>query len=398
MEPLTFANTHNMIAFLSKSDASAGFNQIVNFLNAQVIHYTLMVNPTIYVSCIKQFCATASIKKVNDVVKLQTLIDRKKVVITEDIIRQDLRLDDVDGVECLPTEEIFAELARMGYEKPPLKLTFYKVFLSAQWKFLIHTLVQCMSAKRTDWNEFSCSMALAVIFLATVLINNQVDDCSSPTIKYTSPVLTQKVFANMRMIGKGFSGIETPLFATMLVQPQAAAEEEDEEDEVSVTPTPPSLTHTCTTLSHKVVALKQDKVDQALEIFKLKRRVKRLEKKRRSKHSGLKRLRKVGTSHRVESSPETIVGAQEDASKHGRGRIEAIDANEDITLTLIKMKAKKARLLDEQMAKRIHDEEVKQVAVREKQEQDDLKRAQELQQQYDQKQENIDWNVVAEQM
>nr|GFB38494.1 hypothetical protein [Tanacetum cinerariifolium] len=65
----------------------------------------------------------------------------KKVVVTEDIIRQDLRLDDADGVECLPTEEIFAELARMGYEKPPPKLTFYRAFFSAQWKILIHTLV-----------------------------------------------------------------------------------------------------------------------------------------------------------------------------------------------------------------------------------------------------------------
>nr|GEX31014.1 hypothetical protein [Tanacetum cinerariifolium] len=53
---------------------------------------------------------------------------------------------------------------------------------------------------------------------------------------------------------------------------------------------------------------------------------------------------------------------------------------------------------DEKMAKRLHDEEVKQAAARERQEQDDFKRAQELQQQYDQKQENIDWNVVAEQI
>nr|GEV98125.1 putative reverse transcriptase domain-containing protein [Tanacetum cinerariifolium] len=141
MAPLTFVDTHNMIAFLSKSDASVRFDQIVDFFNAQVIHYALMVTPTIYVSCIKQFWATASIKKVNDVVKLQALIDRMKVAITEDISRQDLQLDDADGVECLPSEEIFAELARMGYERPPPKFTFYKAFFSAQWKFLIHTLV-----------------------------------------------------------------------------------------------------------------------------------------------------------------------------------------------------------------------------------------------------------------
>nr|GEV13246.1 transposon Ty3-G Gag-Pol polyprotein [Tanacetum cinerariifolium] len=361
-----------MVVYLSKSDASAGFNQIVDFLNAQVIQYTLMVNLTIYVSCIKQFWATASIKKVKDVVKLQALSDRKKVVITEDIILHDLRLDDADGVDCLPTEEIFVELARMGYEKPPPKLTFYKAFFFAQWKFVIHTLVQCMRAKRTAWNKFSCSMASAVICLSTCRKFN----------------FSKYIFDSM--IGKGFSGVETPLFATMLVQPHAAAEEEDEEDEVHDAPKPPSPTHeptppsqepitsppqaqsvtppqaqpaspssppqeqptttstsdmtllntlmeTCTTLSHKVAALEQDKVAQVLKILKLKQR---------------------------------------------EGRIEAIDADEEITLevnaaeptvfddeevtmtmaqTLIKMKAKKARLLDEQMAKRLHDEEVEQM-------------------------------------
>nr|GFA85422.1 hypothetical protein [Tanacetum cinerariifolium] len=49
--------------------------------------------------------------------------------------------------------------------------------------------------------------------------------------------------------------------------------------------------------------------------------------------------------------------------------------------TLIKMKAKKARLLDEQMAKRMHDKEVEQAAAREKQEKDDLEKAKVLQQQ-----------------
>nr|GEY00608.1 uncharacterized mitochondrial protein AtMg00810-like [Tanacetum cinerariifolium] len=108
-----------------------------------------------------------SIKKNNDVMRLQALIDRKMVIITEDTIRQALRLDDADGVDCLPNEEFFVELARMGYEKPSTKLTFYKAFFSAQWNFLIHTILQCMSAKRTAWNEFISSMASSVIYLAT---------------------------------------------------------------------------------------------------------------------------------------------------------------------------------------------------------------------------------------
>nr|GEZ47982.1 hypothetical protein [Tanacetum cinerariifolium] len=66
--------------------------------------------------------------------------------------------------------------------------------------------------------------------------------------------------------------------------------------------------------------------------------------------------------------------------------------------TFIKMKAKKARRLNEQMAKRLHDEEVEQATAREELEKDDLEKAKGLQQQYDEKQENIDWNVIAEQI
>nr|GEZ28958.1 hypothetical protein [Tanacetum cinerariifolium] len=75
--------------------------------------------------------------------------------------------------------------------------------------------------------------------------------------------------------------------------------------------------------------------------------------------------------------------------------------DEEVTMTmaktLIRMKAKK-RILDEQLAKRLQDKEIKQAAAREIQEKEDLERAKVLHQQYDQKLENIDWNIVAEQM
>nr|GEX79222.1 hypothetical protein [Tanacetum cinerariifolium] len=59
---------------------------------------------------ISQSC-WSSVVESNDVTRLQALVDRKKVVITEAAIRDVLRLDDADGVDCLPNEEIFAELA-----------------------------------------------------------------------------------------------------------------------------------------------------------------------------------------------------------------------------------------------------------------------------------------------
>nr|GEW32825.1 hypothetical protein [Tanacetum cinerariifolium] len=59
---------------------------------------------------------------------------QKKVVVTEATIRDALHLDDAEGVDFLPNEEIFTTLARMGYEKPSTKLTFYKAFFLSQWK------------------------------------------------------------------------------------------------------------------------------------------------------------------------------------------------------------------------------------------------------------------------
>nr|GEV64679.1 hypothetical protein [Tanacetum cinerariifolium] len=242
------------------------------------------------------------------------------------------------------------------------------------------------------------------------MIAAQVGDLTSHTTKYTSPALTQKVFANMRRVGKGFFGVNTPLFEGMLVQQQTANDvddvvaknvptddvadvvaDDDIADDVAnviahadAEPTPPSptptttppppqellfisqvtptsplspitqpsspppqqqpshdaaismdllntLLETCTTLTRKVEALEQDKIAQALEITKLKQRVMRLEKKRKLRVSGLKRLKKVGTAQRVESSTDTVMDDQEDASKQ-RGIIAEIDANKDVTL------------------------------------------------------------------
>ncbi|GJR48654.1 hypothetical protein Tco_1316757 [Tanacetum coccineum] len=152
------------------------------------------------------------------------------------------------------------QLTRMRYEKLSQKLTFYKAFFSPQWKFLIHTILQCLSAKTTAWNEFSSTVASAIICLATnqnfnfskyifesmvknlenvsgkflmyqrfvqVFLEKQLEGMSNHKRIYVTPSHTKKIFRNMRRVGKGFSGRETPLFPTMMVQ----AQEEMGEDE-----------------------------------------------------------------------------------------------------------------------------------------------------------------------
>ncbi|GJR47721.1 hypothetical protein Tco_1315824 [Tanacetum coccineum] len=68
---------------------------------------------------------------------------------------------------------------------------------------------------------------------------------------------------------------------------------------------------------------------KANEIASLKKRVKNLERRNKLRTHGLKRIYRVGSSRRVESSKDEDLG--KGAFKQGR-RINAIDADEDVTL------------------------------------------------------------------
>ncbi|GKA01630.1 putative ribonuclease H-like domain-containing protein [Tanacetum coccineum] len=71
-----------------------------------------------------------------ELILLHALVDGKKIIVTESTVRRDLQLEDAEGIDCLPNSTIFEELTRMG-------------------------------SKTTAWNEFSSTMASAIICLAT---------------------------------------------------------------------------------------------------------------------------------------------------------------------------------------------------------------------------------------
>nr|GEY14118.1 hypothetical protein [Tanacetum cinerariifolium] len=321
------------------------------------------------------------IKKVNDVPRLQALVDKKKVIITEATIRDALRLADAEGINCLPNEEIFIELARMG-------------------------------AKRTSWNKFSSSMDSAVICLSTgrkfnfskyifdslvrnvdsstkfymyprflqLMIRVQVGDLSSHTTKYSFAALTQKVFENMRMVGKGCSAVETPLFEGMIIAQQvdesAAEVNVDDISAAGVTnegaasvadddvpaaidepsfplPTPPTqppppsqdvpstsqvqLTPPQSPQFHPPSPQQQphplqdadismNLLHNLLDTFKIEG--KEIGEKNELKVLKLRRLKKVGIAQRVETFDDTVM---DDVSKQGR-IIADMDAGVDVTL------------------------------------------------------------------
>nr|GFB32350.1 synaptobrevin, longin-like domain protein [Tanacetum cinerariifolium] len=71
-------------------------------------------------------------------------------------LRRNLKLQDEEGISSLPDTELFENLTLMRYN-----------ISSHQWKFLIHTIMQCLSPKSTGFNEFSSNIATALVCLAT---------------------------------------------------------------------------------------------------------------------------------------------------------------------------------------------------------------------------------------
>nr|GEX52119.1 hypothetical protein [Tanacetum cinerariifolium] len=250
---------------------------------------------------------------VNDVTRLQALVEKKKVIITEATIHEALRLDDAESIDCLLNEEIFTGLSRMGYGKPSTKLTFYKAFFLPQWKFLIHIILQCMSAKRTSWNEFSSSMASVVICLSISAASVAIDDVliavDEPSIPSPTPT-TQPPPPSQDL--PSTSQVQPTPPPSLIAQPPLPQQQQ-------LQPSQPShdaeilmdllrtLLETYATLTRRVKHLEQDKIAQSLEIKKLKQRVKKLERMNKLKIYKLRRLKRVGTAQRVDTSKDTVM-------------------------------------------------------------------------------------------
>ncbi|GJX10110.1 hypothetical protein Tco_0199969 [Tanacetum coccineum] len=116
----------------------------IPFDNAKILEITAKTQlessntSTKFTKCHHEFWSTAKVKTINGEAKLHALIYGKKIVITESSVRRDLQLADDKGVDCLPNSTIFEQLELMG-----------------------------LSTKTTAWNEFSSTMASAIIYLAT---------------------------------------------------------------------------------------------------------------------------------------------------------------------------------------------------------------------------------------
>ncbi|GKA73704.1 hypothetical protein Tco_0780006 [Tanacetum coccineum] len=105
-----FADSHNMVAFLAKPTESEGFEQIVDFLNANPIKSALTAKPTIYTSCIEQFWATA--KNVDSSVKFLMYLIFVQVFPDKQV--GDMSTHDEIFVTPSHTKKVFGNMKRVG--------------------------------------------------------------------------------------------------------------------------------------------------------------------------------------------------------------------------------------------------------------------------------------------
>nr|GEZ91680.1 ribonuclease H-like domain, reverse transcriptase, RNA-dependent DNA polymerase [Tanacetum cinerariifolium] len=168
MARLQFCDYHNMVPILEKGEFNTDFHPMVDFIVASPLRYALTVRPTIFVSDIQHFWSTARIETTDEGIHILATVDGIQRTVSESSLRRNLKLRDEDGIVSIPDTELFENLTLMGYNiSQNQKLTFQKGQFSHQWKYLIHTIMQCLSPKSTGFKEFRSNIATTLICLAT---------------------------------------------------------------------------------------------------------------------------------------------------------------------------------------------------------------------------------------
>nr|GEX14989.1 kirola-like [Tanacetum cinerariifolium] len=282
-----------MVAYLTQSDASEWFNQIIDFLNGSYIKYALTVSPNIYVSCVKQFWNTVVIKQVNDVTRLQALVDKKM--------------------------SLAHQWRLLSFAYPQEGICKYKEsrkrFFRVETPLFEGMLVEQEIKKEGDANEHVNEVTAADAAhrddsdaYGEVSTVTQEPSIPSPTPPTLQPQLPQDVPSTSQVHQTPPQSPQVqPSSPQPQPQPQQAAE--------FLMSLLQEAIDACAALTRRVEHLEYDKLAQALEITKLKIRVKKLENRNKVRMLKLRRLQRVGTSQRVDTSDDTMM---DDESNQGR--------------------------------------------------------------------------------
>ncbi|GKC10491.1 hypothetical protein Tco_1007273, partial [Tanacetum coccineum] len=248
MAIMNSCNKHNMIACVAKTERNTDFHDVIDFLTGCSVNYALLVSPDVIQQWIQQFWNTAKVRMINEVAHIEAKVAGKKILVSEASVRTDLMFNDEDGTNCFDNQVIWDTLRDIGYEGNLTLLSFSKPLFSPQWKYLVHTLLHCLSSKSSSWDQFATNIASALVGLATnqkfnfsklifdgmlrnlkdskpffiyprfiqLFLNKQLEGCTKPQTFLPTVVLPPKVFTFMSKCSPKFSGKLTPLTPHML--------------------------------------------------------------------------------------------------------------------------------------------------------------------------------------
>ncbi|GJW10512.1 putative ribonuclease H-like domain-containing protein [Tanacetum coccineum] len=186
-----------------ETKAYADFHEVIDFLTGCYVNYALLVSPDViqqWINIFREYCKV-----------------------------------------------IWDTLRDIGYEGNLTLLSFSKPLFSPQWKYLVHTLLHCLSSKSSSWDQFATNIASALVGLATnqkfnfsklfdgmlrnlkdskpflmyprfiqLFLNKQLEGSTKPQNFLPTVVLPPKVFTFMSKCSPKFSGKLTPLTPPML--------------------------------------------------------------------------------------------------------------------------------------------------------------------------------------
>ncbi|GKC81572.1 hypothetical protein Tco_1137289 [Tanacetum coccineum] len=357
-----------MVACLEKSKRNVDFHEIVDFLTASSVYYALTVSPTIYASYIEQFWNTAHSQTVNDVKQIHAIVNGKTIVISESSARSDLYFNDknepFNDFYQTPahTKKVFTKMKRKRKDFSGRVTLLFASMLAppvvegevsgqpskpqpasstAQPKIEEQIPVTASSSPQNTQSPRQALQEDTQYPHTSMHIPNVADEAvfkewDDRVVRVTTAAASLDVSQASGNISKtqSMAMSNDPLYQEIGLggntpgSDEESIERDDLTDFVPPTPhdSPLSGGHTpgsdegrpniyeliaiCTNLLNRLLALEQSKTTQDLVIRKLKKKVRKLEKKLRARTPRMK-LFKIGTSKRKSLDEEYV-------SKQGR--------------------------------------------------------------------------------
>ncbi|KAI3706162.1 hypothetical protein L1987_76420 [Smallanthus sonchifolius] len=140
-----FSPYHNLTTYLIKGKKSDGFDDMIDFLCQSKIYHSLTVNPPIYIPHMEDFWKSAIYSIEQGIPQIKAKVDGKDITISEATLRKHLKLQDKGAAISYSKEVYMRSFVSIGCTGNQNEYTIEKALMGPPWKYLCHTLLQCIS-------------------------------------------------------------------------------------------------------------------------------------------------------------------------------------------------------------------------------------------------------------